>query len=119
LARKASAYEVAGSNGSTVFTAAIDALFADPHLVRDAVFRAGGADLGIPLRVIRRRPDRVGEFGDARIVAGTTVFDVRVSDIGQPAAGDTIELDGAVYRIQGAPLRDAGRLVWSIEAQPA
>ena len=103
----------------SIFAVAIDALFADPNLALDAVYRAGGADLAVPVRVILRRPDRVGAFGDARIVAETTVFDVRVSDIGQPAAGDTIEWDGTVYRIEGAPLRDAERLVWTIEARPA
>ena len=103
---------------ATVFTAAIDALFADPNLGFDAVYRAGGGDPAVPARVILRRPDRVGEFGDARIVAETTVFDVRVSDIAHPAAGDTVEMNGAVYRIQGAPLRDAERLVWTIEARP-
>ncbi len=103
----------------SIFAVAIDALFADPNLGFDAVYRAGGADLAVPVRVILRRPDRVGAFGDARIVAETTVFDVRVSDIGQPAAGDTIEWDGTVYRIQDAPLCDAERLVWSIEGRAA
>ena len=103
----------------SIFAVAIDALFADPNLAVDAVYRAGGIDPAVPVRAIRRRPDRVGEFGDARIVAETMVFDVRVSDIAQPAAGDTIEWDGTVYRIQGAPLRDAERLVWTIEARPA
>lgn len=101
------------------FSAAIEALFADPNLARNAVYRAGGADPGVPVRVIVRRPDRVGEFGETRIVAETTVFDVRVSEIAAPAAGDTIEAGGTVYTIQGEPARDAERLVWTIEARPA
>ena len=103
----------------SIFAVAIDALFADPNLAVGTIYRAGGADPAVPVRVILRRPDRVGEFGDARIVAETTVFDVRVADIAQPAAGDTIEMDGTVYRIEGAPLRDAERLVWTIEARAA
>ena len=103
----------------TAFAAAIDALFADPNLAVDAVYRAGGGDLGIPVRAILRRPDRVGEFGETRIVAETTIFDVRVSDIAAPAEGDTIEADCTVYIIQGEPIRDAERLVWTIEARPA
>ena len=103
----------------SIFAFAIDALFADPNLAVDAVYRVGGMDPAVPVRAIRRRPDRVGEFGDARIVAETTGFDVRVSDIAQPAEGDTIEMDGTVYRIEGAPLRDAERLVWTIEARVA
>ena len=46
----------------TAFATAIDALFADPNLGLDAVYRAGGADPGVPVRVIIRRPDRIGEY---------------------------------------------------------
>ncbi len=102
----------------TVFTAAIDALFADPNLGLDAMYRAGGADPGIPVRVILRRPDRVGEFGETRVVAETLLIDVRVQDAAAPADGDTIEVDGTVYVIQGQPRRDDGRLIWSCEARP-
>ncbi len=80
-----------------VFAAIIDALFADSNIAIDAVYRAGGADPGVPVRVVARRPDRIGDFGDTRIVAETTMFDVRVSDIVAPAEGDTIEADGTVY----------------------
>ena len=103
----------------SIFAVAINALFADPNLGFDAIYRVGGADPAVPVRAILRRPDRVGAFGESRIVAETTVFDVRVADIAHPAEGDTIELDGAVYRIEGAPLRDGERLVWSIEAGAA
>ncbi len=102
----------------TAFATAIDALFADPNLGLDAVYRAGGTDPGVPVRVILRRPDRIGTFGETRLATETLVIDVRVSDIAAPADGDTIELDGAVYVIQGEPIRDAERLVWTIEARP-
>jgi hypothetical protein len=104
---------------AALFTAAIDALFADPNLGIDAVYRVGGNDPGVPVRVIVRRPDRVGDFGETRIVAETLLIDVRVSDLAAPADGDTIEADGTVYVIQGAPTRDAERLVWTIEGRPA
>lgn len=104
---------------ATVFSAAIDALFADPNLASNALYRAGGGDPGIPVRVILRRPDRVVEFGETRIVAETIVFDVRVSQIAVPRADDTIEADGTVYTIQGEPIRDPERLLWTIEARPA
>jgi hypothetical protein len=103
----------------TAFAAAIEALFADPNLAGDAIYRAGGADPGVPVRIVVRRPDRVSEFGETRIVAETTAFDVRVSDIAALAEGDTIEADGTVYIMQGEPIRDAERLVWTVEARPA
>lgn len=103
----------------TAFAAAIDALFSDPHLALDAVYRAGGANPGIPVRIIVRRPDRAGEFGETRLVAETLMIDVRVSDIATPAADDTFEVDATVYVVQGEPIRDAERLVWTIEARLA
>jgi hypothetical protein len=101
------------------FAAAIDALFADPNLAVDALYRADGADPSIPVMVIVRRPDRIGDFGETRILAETTVFDVRASDIDAPTAGDTIAVDDTVYVIQGEPCRDSERLTWTIEARPA
>ena len=101
------------------FAAAIDALFADPILALDAVYRAGGVDPGIPVRIIVRRPDRVGEFGETRIVAETVMIDVRVSEIAAPADGHTFEVNGTVYVTEGEPIRDAERLVWTIEARAA
>jgi len=103
----------------TAFAAAIDALFADPNLALDAVYRVGGADPGIPVRVILRRPDRVGEFGETRIVAETVMIDVRVSEVATPLDGDSIEAEGTVYVTQGEPIRDAERLAWTMEARPA
>jgi hypothetical protein len=103
---------------TNVFTTAIDALFVDPNVARDAVYRVGGADSGVPVRIIVRRPDRVGEFGETRIIAETLIIDVRVSEVAAPADGDTIEVDGTIYVIQGTPIRDAERLVWTIEARP-
>jgi hypothetical protein len=101
----------------TAFTGAIDALFADPNLGADAIYRAGGSGEAITLRAIIRQPDRVGTFGETRIAIETTIFDIRTSDIAAPAEGDTIERNGIVYVIQGEPIRDAERLIWTIEAR--
>jgi hypothetical protein len=97
---------------------AIDVLFADPNLGVNAIYRAGGVGEAITLRAIIRQPDRVGTYGETRIATQTTLIDIRTSDINAPAEGDTIEMDGTVYIIQGEPLRDGERLVWTIEARP-
>ena len=43
------------------------------------------------------------------------------SDVGpftlQETGGYTLEIDGSLYRILGAPVRDATRLVWTAEAR--
>jgi hypothetical protein len=103
----------------TVFAAAIDTLFADPNLAGDAFHRAGGAHPGIPVRVIVRRPDRIGDFGETRIASVTMTFDVRTAEIAELTEGDTLDVDGVTYVIQGTPVRDAERLIWTIEARRA
>lgn len=103
----------------SAFAAAIDALFADPNLGTAAVWRAGGANPGMPVRVIVRQPDRIGNFGETRIATATLVIDVRVSEVAAPAEGDTIEMDGVVSVIQGTPLRDGEQLVWTLDTRPA
>jgi hypothetical protein len=101
------------------FATAVDVLFADPNLAVDAVYRAGGADPGMPARVIVRQPDRTGTFGETRVVTETLLIDVRVSEVAAPTEGDTFDVGGVLYVIQGAPIRDSERLVWTVEARPA
>lgn len=101
------------------FAAAIDDLFADPNIARSAVWRAGGAGDGRNIRVVVRRPDSVVEFGATRLAVEPTVFDLRVSEVPDLAEGDTLELDGEIFIVQGTPRRDAARLVWTAEARPA
>jgi hypothetical protein len=102
-----------------VFSAALDDLFSDPSLAREVLWRAGGIDPAVPVRAILRRPDRIGEFGETRIVAGSTVFEIRIAEAPTLAEGDTIEASGEVYVIQGEPMRDSARLIWRVEARSA
>lgn len=102
----------------TAFAAATEVLFADPHLARDAVYRPAGAGDGIPVRVMLRQPDRVESFGETRLLADTTVIDVRTVEVPGLAAADSFEIDGEVYRVQGEPIRDSERLVWTAELRP-
>ena len=85
----------------SVFAVALDDLFADPEVARDALWRAGGNDPAMPVRVIARRPDRIADFGETRVAVPTAVFDVRVSEVPVLAEGDTLEVDGAVFVVQG------------------
>jgi hypothetical protein len=103
----------------TAFAVATDVLFADPHLARDAVYRPGGAGGGIPVRVMLRRPDRIESFGETRIASSTTMLDVRASEIVEPMAGDTLELDGRTVVVQGTPILDAEGLVYTVDTRPA
>ena len=101
----------------TVFASAIDALFADLNLGWDAVYLPEGGS-GVAVRVFRRQPDVALEFGDTRLSTTTAIFDVRISEVAAPNAGDRLVVDGETFVIQGTPRRDDGRLIWTIEGAP-
>ena len=103
----------------SAFKAATDVLFADPHLARDAVYRSAGAGDGVPVRVMLRGPDRIENFGETRIASSTTMLDLRSSEVAEPAAGDTLALDGSTIVVQGTPLLDAEGLVYTLDTRPA
>jgi hypothetical protein len=101
-----------------VFAAATDALFADLNIARDAIWRVGGAGSGVSVRVITKRPDQVGSFGDSRALLPTMLIGVRRAEVSQPASGDTIEIVGDLFEIIAAPVSDSLGLVWTCEAAP-
>lgn len=96
----------------------IMALFADRNIARDAVYVADG---GAPhlIRVVMRRADEVTSFGDARLWSETTRIDLRVAEVANPRPGDRVEIDGDAFNIQGEPVRDRERLVWTVDLRPA
>jgi hypothetical protein len=101
----------------SAFTTAIDLLFADPNIGRDAVFTpAGGAPM--PVRIVARRADEITGFGEARLWSETTRVDLRVAEVANPRPGDTLTLGDDVFLIQGEPVRDRERLVWTIDLRP-
>jgi len=101
----------------TALDAALDALFEDPNIGQGAVYVAQG---GVPVlvRVIARRADEITGFGDARLWSETTRVDLRVVEVPNPRPGDRIEIDGGAFLIQGEPVRDRERLVWTIDLRP-
>lgn len=99
------------------FAAGVDALFRNPALGVDAIYRAGGAGDPVLARVIRRAPDRLVNFTEGRFVAETVILDVRVSQVPELARGDTLEIAGVVYEVRSEPVRDSERLIWSADAR--
>ena len=102
----------------TAFHAALDVLFGDPNLSTPALYQQMSIGSEVPIRVMRRSPDRMVEFGAARLVSDSVVLDVRVSDCPELAAGDRIEIAGEIFAVQGTPQRDRERLVWTAELLP-
>jgi hypothetical protein len=97
--------------------AAVDVLFADPNIGKDATWRAGGAGGGVAVRVVFRAPDQVANFGGGRFVATGRFVDVRISEVPTLQPGDTFEIGSATYVVQGEPLADDDNLIWSAEVR--
>ena len=102
----------------SIFADAIDTLFGDPNMGREALYIAQG---GAPqlVRVVPRRPDEITGFGEARLWSETTRLDLRVAEVPNPRPGDRIEIEGEPFLIQGEPTRDRERLIWTVELRPA
>lgn len=96
-------------------TLAIDALFADPNIGEDALWKAGGTGPGVPVRVIRKSPDRMAEFGESRAVLPTVAIDIRSSQSATITDGDLIVIGAETYRIISKPMGDALGLVLTCE----
>ncbi len=101
------------------FSAAMDDLFADPNIAADAVYLPSTGGAGSDVRVILKRPDVVASFGDAKIASDTLTLLVRLTDIQDPEEDDMFLIGGKNYVVQGAPVADALRLVWTLNTRPA
>lgn len=101
------------------FATAMDRIFSHADVAVAAVWISGSTSEERPIRVIRRAPDRVTDFGSARIVSDTTTVDVRVVELADPQPGDLIILGTDSYVIQGEPVRDSERLIWTLDLRPS
>jgi hypothetical protein len=71
------------------------------------------------VRIVARRADAVTDFRDARLWSESTRIDLRVAEVPAPRPGDRIEMEGEAFLIQGEPVRDRERLVWTVDLRPA
>lgn len=100
----------------SAFASAIDALFADPNIGEDALWKVGGVGAGGGVRIIRKSPDRMAEFGESRAVLPTVGIDIRRSEAAAITEGDLIVIGAETFKIIGEPMGDALGLVLSCQA---
>jgi hypothetical protein len=103
----------------SIFATAMDRIFTQADMAAPALWISATTSEARPIRIIRRAPDRVTDFGAGRFVSDTTVVDVRVADLPTPRAGDVIAIGADSHVIQGEPLRDRERLIWTLDLRPA
>ncbi len=98
------------------FRSALDVLFADRNLGEHALWQAGGVGPGVPVRVIRRRPDAVVEFGASRALMATVLIDLRRAEAAAIDEGDLVVIGAETFKIIGSPTYDPIGLVLTCEA---
>ena len=101
----------------SAFAAAISAIFRDRNMAHDALYRAGGGGAGVPVRVIKRAPDRFANFGEGRFVAEAILIDVRISEVEQLERGDTFEIGAELFEVRSDPVRDSEQLIWAADVR--
>jgi hypothetical protein len=100
----------------SAFASAIDALFADPNMGEDALWKAGGVGLGVAVRIIRKSPDRMAEFGESRAVLPAIGIDIRSSQVAAITEGDLIVIGAETFKVIGEPMGDSLGFVAACEA---
>jgi hypothetical protein len=101
-----------------VFATAMDRIYTSPSMAVAALWISATTSEETPIRVMHRAADRITEFGAARFVSDTMMVDVRVSDLPGPRPGDLIVIGADSFTIQGEPVRDRERLIWSLDLRP-
>jgi hypothetical protein len=101
----------------TAFAGLVDRLFADPNVGQGATWEPADGE-PVSVRVVARRADAVTEFGGGRLWSETTRLDLRVAEVADPRPGDRIIIASEAFVVQGEPVRDRERLVWSIDVRP-
>lgn len=105
----------------STFALAVDAMFDDPNMAEDAIWRAGGATEGLPVRIRYRSPEAIVGLGGNQFDLVATLIEVRLSEIAEPARGDQVDVlddDGAVretFEVTGLSRIDARELVRTCE----
>jgi len=102
-----------------VFAAAMDRIYANPSMAVAAVWISATTSEERPIHVIRRAPDRITEFGAGRFISDTMMVDVRVSDLPEPHPNDLIVIGTDSFTVQGEPVRDRERLIWTLDLRPS
>ena len=100
------------------FARAALAVFADRNVAQDAEWKEMGVGPGVPVRVVKRAPDEVVNFGDAQIASDSTIMELLVSEVPSLDKDDHIVIGDETFLVRGEPLRDADRLIWTVEVGP-
>lgn len=97
----------------TFFGVAVDSLF--NRLGIDAVYLPNSGGDPVNIRIIAKQPDEVFNVADTRVHSESNIFDIKVSDIASPIAGDKIQINTDIFTIYGEPKKDLHGITWQLE----
>jgi hypothetical protein len=98
----------------SAFDTAAATIAADPNMATAATFKASGAGPGVACRVVRSRPDLIGQGFGTEVILATHLLAVRVAEVPEVAKGDTFTLGHEVLVVRSAT-RDVENTMWSME----
>lgn len=84
----------------------------EAHLGDPAVYRVQGAGVGVTILAMLNRPSNTIQIREAAFVAEQPVIEVRVATVPGLRSGDTFDMDGRVWRVEGAPQRPDDGAWW-------
>ncbi|MFA6020870.1 MAG: hypothetical protein WC722_11470 [Rhodospirillales bacterium] len=100
------------------FTAAIDAVF-DSDLAVDAAYTPASTGVTQTIRALVKQADREVSWQSARLMAPNALtLEIKVGDVADPVEGDLIEIGAERRLVQGEPMKDSTRLVWTLNTRP-
>lgn len=105
----------------SVFALAVDAMFDDPNMADDAIWRAGGAEEGLPVRIRYRSPEGIVGLQGNQFDLSAMLLDIRLSEVAEPSEGDVVDVlddEGAIretIKVIGLAGIDARKLVRTCE----
>ena len=86
------------------------------NLGEHALWQAGGVGSCAAVRVIRRRPDAVVEFGASRALMAPVLLDLRRTEAVAIQEGDLVVIGADTFKIIGSPASDPMGLVLTCDA---
>lgn len=100
------------------FSIAMATIFADPNMAVEATYSPVGGGASSVLRVIRRQPDEMMQYGETAILTDTQIIEARVADLASPQEGDVFAIGSENLQLRGEPVRDILRLAWTLQLVP-
>ncbi len=100
----------------SAFDTAMASLIADAHLGVDALYRAGGTDAPVSLRVLRSSPDRMADAFGTEVISASDILSLAIATLPDIAAGDSFSIGNEVLTVRHAE-RDASGTAWRIFCQ--